>query len=182
MRGSGAVLYGAGATGGTINIITKSPARGEKRAYASAGIGSFATRDYRAGLALGGERVGLADRDGAVARAVPHEDGEVEVGCGADLVDGVEVLAAAARHDPLGERGDVPREEGGEAEALALGEDGGAPVQRGAVEHDARDGNRVRLVPFAQGTEGDVAAHAAKSDDSDLHAPMLHRIRRRTHA
>jgi iron complex outermembrane recepter protein len=40
MRGSGAVLYGGGATGGTINIITKAPQFGAKSGYVSGGTGS----------------------------------------------------------------------------------------------------------------------------------------------
>jgi iron complex outermembrane recepter protein len=59
LRGSGAVLYGGGATGGTINIITKAPRRGERSATLYGGVGSFATYDARAGLSLGGESVGL---------------------------------------------------------------------------------------------------------------------------
>jgi iron complex outermembrane receptor protein len=59
MRGSGAVLYGAGATGGTINIITKAPLRNQKSAYASGGYGSYNMGDYRARLNLAGENLGL---------------------------------------------------------------------------------------------------------------------------
>jgi iron complex outermembrane receptor protein len=49
LRGSGAVLYGGGATGGTINIITKTPVTGEKSAYAGVAAASYSTYDYRAG-------------------------------------------------------------------------------------------------------------------------------------
>jgi iron complex outermembrane receptor protein len=59
MRGSGAVLYGGGATGGTINIITKAPQRNRKSAFAGGGFGSYNTGDYRAGLNLAGDRLGL---------------------------------------------------------------------------------------------------------------------------
>jgi iron complex outermembrane receptor protein len=59
MRGSGAVLYGGGATGGTINIVTKAPLRNQKSAYASGGYGSYNTGDYRAGLNLAGDNLGL---------------------------------------------------------------------------------------------------------------------------
>ncbi len=41
LRGSGAVLYGSGATGGTINIITKAPRRGERSATLYGGAGSL---------------------------------------------------------------------------------------------------------------------------------------------
>lgn len=59
MRGSGAVLYGAGATGGTINIITKAPVRDRKSAFIGAGVGTYNTSDYRAGFNVAGDRVGL---------------------------------------------------------------------------------------------------------------------------
>ena len=59
MRGSGAVLYGGGATGGTINVITKAPQKGTKSAYLGAGGGSYNTGDYRAGFNFAGEKLGL---------------------------------------------------------------------------------------------------------------------------
>ena len=59
MRGSGAVLYGGGATGGTINIITKAPQKNSKSGFLGAGGGSYATGDYRAGLNLAGDSLGM---------------------------------------------------------------------------------------------------------------------------
>jgi iron complex outermembrane receptor protein len=59
LRGSGAVLYGSGATGGTINIITRVPRAGERSASVYGGAGSFSTYEARAGLNLGGDGVGL---------------------------------------------------------------------------------------------------------------------------
>lgn len=59
MRGSGAVLYGAGATGGAINIVTKTPQRGRNNVFLGAGFGSYASGDYRAGLNLAGENLGM---------------------------------------------------------------------------------------------------------------------------
>ena len=59
MRGSGAVLYGGGATGGTINIITKAPHKNRKSAFLGAGFGGYNTGDYRAGFNLAGERLGM---------------------------------------------------------------------------------------------------------------------------
>src|SRR5438067_11451261 len=47
VRGGGAVLYGAGATGGTINIITRRGRPGEQRAHALARPGGFGTEDAR---------------------------------------------------------------------------------------------------------------------------------------
>jgi len=58
MNGSGAVLYGGGATGGTINIITKHPG---KEMHGSAGIclGSYAAREWQLALSGSGDRVGM---------------------------------------------------------------------------------------------------------------------------
>ena len=59
LRGSGAVLYGAGASGGTINIITKAPREGERSAYVHGLVGSYDTYGVSAGGNLGGERIAL---------------------------------------------------------------------------------------------------------------------------
>ena len=47
VRGSGAVLYGANATAGTINIITKRPKTGELRGRTLGRYGSFRTKEAR---------------------------------------------------------------------------------------------------------------------------------------
>jgi iron complex outermembrane receptor protein len=60
LRGSGAVLYGAGATGGTINIITKGPRPGTRTASIGASGGSYETRDLRASVSMAGENAGLS--------------------------------------------------------------------------------------------------------------------------
>ncbi len=59
MRGSGSVLYGGGATSGTINIITRTPRPGEKAAQLFGGIGSYDTREVRGAATIAGERVGI---------------------------------------------------------------------------------------------------------------------------
>lgn len=60
LRGSGAVLYGGGATGGIINIITKAPQAGQREGNISAGYGSYKTSDLRAGGVLSGDNLSLA--------------------------------------------------------------------------------------------------------------------------
>ncbi|MDB5809599.1 MAG: TonB-dependent receptor plug [Betaproteobacteria bacterium] len=59
MRGSGAVLYGGGATGGTINIITKTAEKRRKSAFFGAGVATYNTSDARAGFSVANDRVGL---------------------------------------------------------------------------------------------------------------------------
>lgn len=60
LRGSGAVLYGGGATGGTINIITRSPTPGAREATVGGGLGSYATREWHGRLNVASENLGLA--------------------------------------------------------------------------------------------------------------------------
>ncbi len=62
LRGSGAVQYGGGASGGTINIITKAPQPGARAANIGATTGSFGMRETRGGFSLGNERLGFALR------------------------------------------------------------------------------------------------------------------------
>jgi iron complex outermembrane receptor protein len=66
MRGSGAVLYGRGATGGTINIVTKKTQEARSSVIAGATIGSYGTRGVSASASLAQDRFGLnvfADRN-----------------------------------------------------------------------------------------------------------------------
>lgn len=59
VRGSGAVLYGGGATGGVINIITRSPQTTATQIYAGAGFGTYATRELKAGVIGGTQDFGI---------------------------------------------------------------------------------------------------------------------------
>jgi iron complex outermembrane recepter protein len=60
LPGGGAVLYGGGASGGTINIITRGPSRSDKSGAAYAGVGSYAGEEARASLNAAGKEVGLS--------------------------------------------------------------------------------------------------------------------------
>jgi iron complex outermembrane receptor protein len=60
LRGSGAVLYGTGAAGGTINIITRAPKAGETRAHGVGRFGGWGTQEIRAGYSKSGETLGFA--------------------------------------------------------------------------------------------------------------------------
>lgn len=59
LRGSGAVLYGGGASGGVINIITKSPKANQTTGEAYLGAGGYSTREVRGGLNIAGENLGF---------------------------------------------------------------------------------------------------------------------------
>jgi iron complex outermembrane receptor protein len=59
-RGGGAVLYGGGATGGTINIITRSPIAGNKSGMVSTSYGSYNTNDLRGTVNVAGINTGFS--------------------------------------------------------------------------------------------------------------------------
>jgi len=60
LPGGGAVLFGGGASGGTINIITKAAIPNQTSGSLFTGYGSYASADIRAGANYAGERLGLA--------------------------------------------------------------------------------------------------------------------------
>jgi len=70
VRGGGAVLYGAGATGGTINIITRRARPGEVRALALARAGGYGTDEVRGSYGRQGDVFG-----GGVAASYEDTDG-----------------------------------------------------------------------------------------------------------
>lgn len=59
VRGGGAVLYGEGATGGVINIITRSPGSGANGVSLEARLGSYTTREAQFAGHYFGERAGF---------------------------------------------------------------------------------------------------------------------------
>ena len=59
VRGGGAVLYGGGATGGTINIITRRAAPGTTRVHALGRAGGYGTGELRGGFSRSGENFGF---------------------------------------------------------------------------------------------------------------------------
>ncbi|TDR80514.1 TonB-dependent receptor [Paludibacterium purpuratum] len=69
VRGSGAVQYGSGATGGVINIITKAGYRAQNSAQITQTVGSFNLRQTDASFNLAGDRVSL---DGYVQSMDTH--------------------------------------------------------------------------------------------------------------
>jgi len=59
-RGGGAVLYGGGASGGAINIITRSPIAGDKSAVLGVSYGSYNTSELRAAVNVAGTNAGVS--------------------------------------------------------------------------------------------------------------------------
>ena len=60
LRGGGTVHYGGGTSGGTINIITRGPRRGDKSGAVYVGAGSYGGEEARANLNAAGNEVGLS--------------------------------------------------------------------------------------------------------------------------
>lgn len=77
IRGSGAVQYGGGATGGVINIITKTGFNAEHRVQLSHTMGSYDLRQTDASVALHNERVAF-DAYGQVMRTDNYRDNNAE--------------------------------------------------------------------------------------------------------
>jgi len=59
LRGSGSVLYGGGATGGAINIITRTPPQGASAATVGGSVGSYGTQEVRASANVAGQSIGF---------------------------------------------------------------------------------------------------------------------------
>lgn len=59
LRGGGAVLYGGGTSGGTINIITRSQAAGSRSGHVLIGGGSYDAYAVEAALGMAGEQIGF---------------------------------------------------------------------------------------------------------------------------
>ncbi|HEY7674868.1 MAG TPA: TonB-dependent receptor [Burkholderiales bacterium] len=60
LRGSGGVLYGGGASGGAINIITKAPRAESRGANGGVGAGTYGTREARAGFNISDRVAGIS--------------------------------------------------------------------------------------------------------------------------
>jgi len=60
VRGSGSVLYGGGATGGTINIITRGAGRDARSGSIEAGGGTYNTAEAAASAIVSSERAGMS--------------------------------------------------------------------------------------------------------------------------
>jgi len=67
LRGSGAVLYGGGASGGTVNIITRRLREGETRAHVLGRVGGYGTQEFSGSYSRQGENfgasIGFSDED-----------------------------------------------------------------------------------------------------------------------
>lgn len=158
IRGAQSSLYGTGAIGGVINIVTRS-GRGPLRVSALAEGGSFATREGALGLSGGNEnvwgRIAIASRETGGFNIAPRGGEQDSAGlttlsvkAGARLVEGV-VLDVVLRHTTKdGER---------DTEGAVLGElqeqtddpgvfDSSAWMQGASLTWDALDGGLTQVL------------------------------------
>ncbi|MBI5436844.1 MAG: TonB-dependent receptor [Nitrosomonadales bacterium] len=164
VNGSGAVLYGAGATGGTINIITKRPGK-DTRGAASAGLGSYNAREWQVSLGARGEHAGMlisaSTLDSANYRvnnniAQSNLEGDVRAEAG----HGDAVLKFGADSQNL-------RFPGARRVDPNIGQDQLATDRRGAttpLDYGNRQGGHVSLGTSQQLDFGELAAELAYRD------------------
>ncbi len=145
-NGSGAVLYGGGATGGTINIITKQPGR-TTQGSASLGAASYASKSWQVGLSGAGDQVGLRVTasgldsenyrvNNDVAQSNLESDLRVATGAGAAIVKfGVDTqnlrFPGARRVDPGAGLDQVANDPRGTSTPLDFGKREGAHISLG---------------------------------------------------
>lgn len=157
MRGSGAVLYGGGASGGTINIITKAP--GGRRAELGLALGSHGTRELQASanVATGGlgARIQYAEQLADNFRANNR----------------LEQYNTAAEVRAEGTAGHVALKLAAESQSLRLpGERTAAELQtdprgtRRPGDYSARDGGQILLSGGVALGEGELAAELGHRD------------------
>jgi len=59
LHGAGAVVFGPGASGGVINIVTRAAGSAGRRAYLGGRLGTFNTRELQGGIDFAGARLGV---------------------------------------------------------------------------------------------------------------------------
>jgi iron complex outermembrane recepter protein len=156
-RGGSSVLYGEGATGGVINIITKRAPTNGARGSVVAEIGSFDYRDFRASVAKGWDGFSLDANVGRLRTDNYRDNNEVEQD---NFSGGLQWASQGAR---FGLRIDALRQKNGFPGGLSLAEfrndprQAKSPSDSGAIDMD-------RYTAFAEKRVGnvDVAAEVSQ--------------------
>lgn len=176
LRGSGAVVYGDGAVGGVINLVTKTPDDApEKRVYAS--YGSYSTLDTRASMRARIKGVGI-NLNAAYYDTEGYRDNsdllkkDIAAKLDYDLTDIAMVWLSGSHHeDEYGLPGPVPREDSDSRDRRTRTdrpEDGGETTDQrlsAGLRLDserwgiitAETGLRFRNNPFIQGYLSDLS-------------------------
>ena len=149
IRGSASVLYGAGATGGIINVITKKPQPGTREAQVSAGLGNYATTDLRASGALASDAFGMTLALNRYDSDNYRDNNEIEQ-TGVNL--GIDTLRPGARISLriTAEQQDV-RLPGARNRAQLITDRRGATTPDDFAKRDSQRVSVTGIVPVAQG-------------------------------
>ncbi len=123
VRGGSSVLYGEGATGGTIQVITKRAQKNSTRGAVVVEAGSYGHRELRASAARGWEEVSL-DINASTQRADNYRDNNKSQ---QDKLSGG--VQWADKQSRLGARVDVARQDARLAGALTLAQFNANPRQ-----------------------------------------------------
>ena len=164
VNGGGAVLYGAGSTGGTINIITKKTGK-DTKGTVSAGLGSYDTKEWQLSLGAKGERTGMyiaaSTLDSANYRTnnnIAQSNLEADVRTDAGYGDAVLKFGADSQN---------LRFPGARRVNPAIGQDQLATDPRGTstpLDYGKRQGGHVSLGTSQQLDFGDLAAELTYRD------------------
>ncbi|MFN0318215.1 MAG: TonB-dependent receptor [Burkholderiales bacterium] len=149
VRGSASVLYGAGATGGVINIITKKPQAGARDLKLSAGFGNHATKDLRASGALASDTLGMTLALNRYASDNYRDNNEIEQ-TGVNF--GFDTLQAGPRISMriTAEEQDV-RLPGARSRAQLITDRRGATTPNDYAKRDSQRISLTGILPVAQG-------------------------------
>ncbi len=149
IRGSASVLYGAGATGGVINVITKKPSPGAREAQVSAGLGNYDTRDLRASGAFASNALGMTLALNRYDSDNYRDNNEIEQ-TGVNL--GIDTLHPGARISLriTGEQQDI-RLPGARSRAQLITNRRGATTPGDFAKRDSQRVGLTGIVPVAGG-------------------------------
>jgi len=141
VRGGSSVLFGEGATGGSIQIITKRPQKNSMRGSVLAEVGNYGHREMRAGVARGWDEVSM-DINASTQRADNYRaNNKLEQD---NLSAGVQWADKQSR---LGARVELARQDSRLAGALTLAQFNANPRQTLTPnDFGAIDTNRYTLV------------------------------------
>lgn len=148
-RGGSGVLYGNGATGGTIHIITKRGAPGRRSGSAALAVGNYGQREARASISAGSESL-IAD----ISASTRHSDGYRRNGA-SDQHNLNLGLSAPIDGGRIGLRTNFSRQESGLPGSLTLAQFNADPRQT-AKPSDNGTVDADRYVLFMEKKIGDL--------------------------
>jgi len=164
MNGGGAVLYGGGATGGTINIVTKHPGK-EFQGDASVGVGSYSTKEWQVSVSGKGNVIGVHIAASGLDSSNYRDNndvlqGNLEADVRADAGHGEAILKFGADKQNLRYPGPRTVDPGAGVNELATDPRGTSTPQ----DYGKRDGGHVSLGTTQQLDFGQLAGEFSYRD------------------